>query len=138
MLMPANERRRLLIERNTPELFVRDVEEAIHFYIEMLGFELEGRMPEDHSLPGEWAMVAKGNASFMFQKPEGPTSATGVVFYLTVEDADRMITDLRARGATVEGPVDQFYGYREATVTDPNGYKLVFTSPIPAVEPARA
>jgi predicted enzyme related to lactoylglutathione lyase len=125
-----------MIQRNTPELFVRDVEESIRFYIEKLGFDLEGRMPEDHSKPVEWAMVANGNASFMFQKPDSPKEADGVVFYLAVDDADAAIDHLRARGANVEGPVDQFYGYREATVIDPTGYKLVFTSPIPAAQPA--
>jgi predicted enzyme related to lactoylglutathione lyase len=125
-----------MIQRNTPELFVRDVEGSIRFYTEMLGFELEGRMPEDHSKPVEWAMVTSGNASFMFQKPDSPKQADGVMFYLAVDDADATIEELRARGANVEGPVDQFYGYREATVTDPSGYKLVFTSPIPAAQRA--
>ena len=125
-----------MIQRNTPELFVRDVEESIRFYTERLGFQLEGRMPEDQSKPVEWAMVANGNASFMFQQPESPKQPDGVVFYLAVDDADATIDDLRSRGASVEGPVDQFYGYREATVTDPSGYKLVFTAPIPAALPA--
>jgi catechol 2,3-dioxygenase-like lactoylglutathione lyase family enzyme len=71
-----------MIRRNTPELFVRDVEESIRFYTETLGFDLEGRMPEDHSKPVEWAMVVNGNASFMFQKPDRPKEADGVVFYL--------------------------------------------------------
>jgi predicted enzyme related to lactoylglutathione lyase len=125
-----------MIQRNTPEIFVRSVDEAIRFYTETLGFELEGRMPEDQTKPVEWAMVANGNASFMFQRPDSPRQADGVVFYLAVDDADATIEELRNRGASVEGPVDQFYGYREATVTDPSGYKLVFTSPIPAPHPA--
>jgi hypothetical protein len=124
-----------MIQRNTPELFVRDVEEAIHFYTETLGFNLEGRMPEDQSKPVEWAMVTGGNAAFMFQKPDEPKRTDGVVFYLAVDDADATIEELRARGATVDGPVDQFYGYREATVMDPNGYKLVFTAPVPTAQP---
>ena len=127
-----------MIQRNTPELFVRDVDEAIRFYTETLGFQLQGRMPEDQSKHVEWAMVANGNASFMFQKPDAPKQADGVVFYLAVDDADATIDELRARGATVDGPVDQFYGYREATVTDPNGYKLVFTAPVPTAQHAGA
>jgi len=97
-----------MIQRNTPELFVRDIEEAILFYTETLGFQLEGRMPEDQSKPVEWAMVANGNASFMFQKPDVPKQAEGVVFYLAVDDADATIEHLRSRGAVVDGPVDQF------------------------------
>jgi predicted enzyme related to lactoylglutathione lyase len=77
-------------------------------------------------------MVVNGNASFMFQRPDSPKSVDGVVFYLAVDDADGAIEELRARGASIEGPVDQFYGYRQATVTDPSGYKLVFTAPIQA------
>jgi predicted enzyme related to lactoylglutathione lyase len=127
-----------LIQRNTPELFVRDVDEAVRFYTETLGFRLEGRMPEEESKPTEWAMVMNGNASFMFQRPDTPKQPDGVVFYLAVEDADAAIAELRARGAVVEGPVDQFYGYREATVIDPTGYKLVFTAPVPAAQPAGA
>jgi lactoylglutathione lyase len=127
-----------MIQQNTPELLVGDVEESIRFYTETLGFHLEGRMPEDHSKPVEWAMVANGNASFMFQKPDRPKQADGVVFYLAVDNADATIEDLRARGASVEGPVDQFYGYREATVTDPSGYKLVFTAPISTAKSAGA
>jgi catechol 2,3-dioxygenase-like lactoylglutathione lyase family enzyme len=49
--MAASERRRFMIQRNTPELFVRDVEESIRFYTQTLGFQLEGRMPEDQSSP---------------------------------------------------------------------------------------
>jgi predicted enzyme related to lactoylglutathione lyase len=83
-------------------------------------------------------MVVNGSASFMFQKPDQPKQPDGVVFYLAVDDIDHTIENLRARGADVEGPVDQFYGYRyrEGTVTDPSGYKLVFTSPVPESERA--
>ena len=125
-----------MIQRNTPELWVRDIEEAIRFYAEALGFQLEARMPEDESKPVEWAMVANDNASFMFQNRDEPKQTDGVAFYLFVDDIDRTIEQLRAAGAALEGPVDQFYGYREATVSDPSGYKLVFTAPVPAAQRA--
>lgn len=127
-----------MIQRNTPELFVRDVDEAVRFYTEVLGFEPAGRMPEDPAQPTAWAMVQQGGAAFMFGKPPEERSADGVVFYLAVEDATAAAETLRARGAQVEGPLDMFYGMREATVVDPNGYKLVFTSPVQVTEPAQA
>jgi uncharacterized glyoxalase superfamily protein PhnB len=126
-----------MIQRNTPELFVRDVDEAVHFYRDVLGFEVEGRMPEDAAQPAEWAMVKSGAVAFMFggnrTKPGAPDT---VVFYLAVENADQSIERLHSRGEPIEGPVDQWYGMREATVTDPSGYKLVFTSAIPVAEQA--
>ena len=128
-----------MIKRNTPELFVHDVDEAVRFYRDVLGFEVEGRAPEDSSQPAEWAMVKSGEVALMFGgKRTKPGSADRVVFYLAVDDADATIEALRARGAAVEGPVDQSYGYREATVMDPNGYKLVFTAPVPAAQRAGA
>ena len=125
-----------MIQRNTPELWVRDIQEAIRFYTQVLGFQLEARMPEDEAEPVEWAMVASDNASFMFQHRDEEKRADGVSFYLFVDKINATIEELRSRGAALEGPVDQFYGYREATVTDPNGYKLVFTAPVPTAERA--
>ena len=127
-----------MIQRNTPELWVHDIEEAICFYTETLGFRIEARMPEDQTKPVEWAMVANDNASFMFQHRDEPKLTDAVAFYLFVDDVDATVEDLRSRGAALEGPVDQFYGYREVTVTDPSGYKLVFTAPVPATLSAGA
>ena len=36
----------------------------------------------------------------------------------------------RQHGANVTGPVDQPWNVHEVTVVDPDGYRLVFTSPI--------
>ncbi|MDO8614750.1 MAG: VOC family protein [Dehalococcoidia bacterium] len=127
-----------MIQRNTPELFARDVDEAVRFYTEVLGFRLAHRVPEDSSQAAEWALVEQGNATFMFEKPAEPRSPYGVVFYLAVEDIEETAAALRSRGAMVQGPVDQWYGQREATVTDPSGYRLVFTAPVPAKQPAQA
>jgi len=127
-----------MIQRNTPELWVRDIEEAIGFYKQKLGFQLDARMPEDESKPVEWAMVANDNASFMFQHRDEEKQTDGVAFYLFVDGIDATIEEIRSRGVALEGPVDQFYGYREATVTDPSGYKLVFTAPVPETPSASA
>jgi len=121
-----------MIQRNTPELWVRDIDEAIRFYAQTLGFQLDARMPEEESGRVEWAMVAREKASFMFQHRDEEKRTDGVSFYLFVDKIDATIGELRSRGAVLEGPVDQFYGYREATVTDPSAYKLVFTAPVPA------
>ena len=127
-----------MIQRNTPELWVRDIEEAIRFYTQTLGFQVEARMPEDEAKPVEWAMVANNNASFMFQHRDEAKRTDAVVFYLFVDDVDATVEELRSRDAALEGPVDQFYGYREVTVADPSGYKLVFTAPVPATSSAGA
>ncbi len=47
---------------------------------------------------------------------------TGVsVVYVVVDDADAAYERARAAGASVSEPVDQDYGSRDITVTDPDG-----------------
>ncbi|HEY8491194.1 MAG TPA: VOC family protein [Dehalococcoidia bacterium] len=120
-----------MIQQNTPELFVRDVDEAVRYYTEALGFQLAGRVPDDPTQPAEWAQVQLGNAAFMFEKAADRPRPEGVAFYLAVEDVDRAGDELRHRGARiVRGPEDMPYGMREITVEDPSGFRLVFMSPV--------
>jgi uncharacterized glyoxalase superfamily protein PhnB len=54
----------------------------------------------------------------------------GVVTYVMVPNVDAYYDRLRSQGAKVlTNPKTQFYGIRDFTVQDPEGYKLVFYSP---------
>ena len=128
-----------MIERNTPEFLVRDVDAAVSYYTERLGFVLDMRVPEDHGQPAEWAMVKRDNASFMFEKREPFGDGKGVDFYLNVTDVMELLDEFRGRGAEIIGePENTWYGMRNVTVRDPNGYDLIFSSPVPAKEAANA
>ena len=56
--------------------------------------------------------------------PVAPGEAgSRVVFTLAVEDVDRMVTHLRARGVELlNGPMDRPWGVRTASIRDPDGY----------------
>jgi uncharacterized glyoxalase superfamily protein PhnB len=128
-----------MIEKNTPEMLVRDVDTAVCYYTGALGFTLNARVPEDTGQPAEWAMVKRDNATFMFEKREPYGDGTGVDFYLNVTDVTEILDELRERGAEVIGePEDTWYGMRNVTVRDPNGYQLIFSSPVPVRETASA
>ena len=128
-----------MIEGNIPEMLVRDVDAAVRYYVDALGFQVDARVPEDAAQPAEWAMVKRDNASFMFEKREPFGDGTGVDFYLNVTDVMEFLEELRTRGADVVGePEDTWYGMRNVTVRDPNGYQLIFSSPVPAKETASA
>ena len=48
-----------------------------------------------------------------------------VLFTLAVEDVDRIVMDLRARGVEpLNGPTDRPWGVRTASIRDPDGYIL--------------
>jgi uncharacterized glyoxalase superfamily protein PhnB len=128
-----------LIERNTPEFLVQDVDATVRYYVEALGFAVDMRVPEDDAQPAEWAMVKRDGASFMFEKREPFGNGEGVDFYLHVTDVNVLLEELRRRGAEIVGePEDTWYGMRNVTVRDPNGYELIFASPVPAKENANA
>jgi uncharacterized glyoxalase superfamily protein PhnB len=52
------------------------------------------------------------------------------VLYLHCHDADRVAEECRQAGIDVEGPMDEDYGKREGSITDPDGNLIRFGSPI--------
>ncbi len=70
------------------------------------------------------AEVRVGDSLLMCGDERAGSKATpaGVsVVYVVVEDADAAYERARAAGAEVTEPVDQDYGSRDITVTDPDG-----------------
>lgn len=120
-----------MIERSIPELWVQNVDDAVRYYTDVLGFELIGRLAEDagDAKPATWAMVRQGEAYFQFAPTKDPRATDGVIFYLEVKDVDATAEKLRSRGARiVAAPADQWYGWREMQVEDAAGYRLAFFS----------
>ena len=137
-----------------PTLAVDDVDASLAFYTDVLGFTT------GYTLPGPdgttlHASVDRGEAHIMFGKfdpardGEG-TRGAGVTLYFTVgddEDIDAYFERVRAAGAAVvQGPTDQFWGHRDWTVADPDGFLLTISkvtgpmdlSRMPSAEPALA
>ena len=124
-----------------PGLAVRSVEQAIGFYEQALGFT------HDFSLPGPdgsaiHGSVTRGDASIMFGTgplPAGSVPGAGIVLYLNVaddEDIDVAFERAVAAGATViEPPADQFWGDRNWTIADPDGYHLTIGKTTRQVSP---
>lgn len=116
-----------------PALAVADIERSIRFYVDVLGFEEQFRLPgEDGTLVH--GSVGRGNASIMFGKldpnhphDQGPVGR-GVALYADVaedEDIDAYFQRVKDAGATVvQEPKDQFWGHRDWIIEDPDGYLL--------------
>ena len=95
----------------------------------------------DGSLPA--AIVKRGDVAIMFgrlnpneEHDRGPLGR-GVALYTTVadeEDIDALFAHARASGAqVVQEPMDQFWGHRDWTVADPDGYRIIVSKVIRAV-----
>lgn len=122
-----------------PLLQVYDMPTAVHFYRDLLGFELVNT-----SQPGEyfdWAMLRLNDTMLMlntqYERDRRPairdqTRAAGhadVCLYFGCPDVDAAYKELRAKGLDVKEPVIQSYGMKQVYVADPDGYELCFQRP---------
>ncbi|HEX8104993.1 MAG TPA: VOC family protein [Solirubrobacteraceae bacterium] len=106
-----------------PCLTFRDAKASIEWLERALGAERVA-VYEDDDGHVHHAEVRIGRSTIMAGDERAGSRATppGVsVVYVVVDDADAAYERARAAGADVTAPVDQDYGSRDVTVTDPDG-----------------
>jgi uncharacterized glyoxalase superfamily protein PhnB len=111
------------LENVRPVLAVNDIDETIHFYRDVLGFECANRMDG-------WAALRKDNVEVTISLPNAhepfdkPT-LTGSIYFNT-SDVDALWQQIKDK-ANIVYPVENFfYGMREFAIRDNNGYILQF------------
>lgn len=125
-----------------PGLAVKDIAASLRFYTDVLGFETTFSMPDDSGTLVHGS-VKRGDVEIMIGRidPTNPHDqeplGRGVALYSTVadsEDIDALFTHAKQAGATViQEPTDQFWGHRDWTVADPDGYRIVVSKVIAQV-----
>jgi ankyrin repeat protein len=129
------------VRRADAMIRVPDVRAAVQWY-QSIGFELEGQHEEDGD--AGWAGLSFGNV-FLMLVPGGTTSTNrDVSFWFRTDRVDDLYQLFKRRQlerasavlarATPETPEarfkddihDAFYGEREFTIVDLNGYELIF------------
>lgn len=106
-----------------PALTFKDAKVSIEWLERVLGAERVAVYENDDGLVAH-AEVRIGASSVMAGDERAGSRATppGVsVIYVVVPDADAAYERAKAAGADVTEPVDQDYGSRDVTVTDPDG-----------------
>jgi glyoxylase I family protein len=136
---PLEVRMPLDIRGLVPLLQVFDMPTSIHFYRDILGFEVVNT-----SRPGEhfdWALLRLHGVELMLntayesdQRPLVPDpnriaahADTGL--YFGCPDVEGAYQQLGATGLDLKQPVIQTYGMKQLNVTDPDGYNLCFQWP---------
>jgi catechol 2,3-dioxygenase-like lactoylglutathione lyase family enzyme len=112
-----------------PILDVSHVEEALSYYVERLGFEVDFRYEND---PENYAGVKRDQVRLHMQKQEEEHFQNGskgrLRFRIPVDDPDQLFSEFRSMGV-LEDDVevrDTDWGTREFEFRDPDGNGLVF------------
>jgi catechol 2,3-dioxygenase-like lactoylglutathione lyase family enzyme len=112
----------------TPFMVVENLERAISFFTDILGFKVPYRSHD-------YAYVQRETGAFRILEQQGPEGAPPgnrrFAYYIDVRDVDSLYAELKPKLDTlpkgdVYGPVNQPYGQRELLVLAPDGNLLAF------------
>jgi catechol 2,3-dioxygenase-like lactoylglutathione lyase family enzyme len=110
-------------------LDVRDVDAALRYYCEQLGFDLDFRNAQ---APHNYAGIRRGNVLLHMQWQSADAfrdrTAGHLRVRIDVDDPDALYAEYRARGVAGlrRAPADTSWGTREFGFHDPDGNSLVF------------
>ena len=118
------------VEGINPILRVEDLSVSLRYYVDVLGFSLGWRWPEDGSPPEEGrlatAYVFRDDFELLIQERAAPIHAVEIVVGMPSRDAvDAIDEEYTTAGARVlEHPAQRDWGTYEMAVTDPDGHLL--------------
>lgn len=133
------------VEAIEPMLCVTDMRRSIEWYTSV-GFTLQGTNEHDGIL--DWAALKLGNILLMLTPAPIGGAKRDVSFWIRTSDVEPVYRALkdrqmeRSRAALADAPSaipeikflqdlhDAFYGNREFTIADPDGYALTFAQPM--------
>jgi predicted enzyme related to lactoylglutathione lyase len=102
---------------------VNDMQQAVSFYGDTLGLEVEQR-------DEEWSMLKAGEVRIGLNGRESPSGDGGaVVAFRAHKDIEGAVEDLVQKGVEVPGGVTEHPWGRVATFKDPDGNDLQFYEP---------
>ena len=123
-----------------PLLFVYDMPTSVRFYRDMLGCEIVTTSPAMGEDYFHWALLRLGAAEFMLNtafesnedrpsKPDRAQTDYNIWLYFSCPDVDAAYKELRSKSVEAEEPVVTYYGMKQMSLHDPDGYKLCFQWP---------
>ncbi len=123
------------VRQVVPFFAVSDMEDSLKFYIDGLGFTLKNKWIVDGKI--RWCWLELGKAAIMLQEffreghdswlPQGKLGE-GVSIDFQCRDALAIYREIAARGIQVSKPMVG-NGEWEMGATDPDGYRINFSSP---------
>lgn len=109
----------------TPMLRARDLDETVRFCVDVLGFSVDTLHPEGAPT---FAVLDHGPVSICFDTVlwDADPQMTGQIMF-DCSAARALHAAIADRADVLWGPEVYAYGRREFSISDPNGYALVFS-----------
>jgi hypothetical protein len=141
-LHPSEEKKTMNInvKRITPVLLVKEIEPALPFWVEKLGFTKAIEVP--HGSKIGFVALQKGNTELMYQTyasvaedlPSFGEIQKGPTFlYIEVDNLDAVVSALK-NSKIVQPERTAFYGMREVGFQEPGGHYVTFAQPVAAAQ----
>ena len=123
------------VQQAVPFFSVSNVQTSVRYYVDGLGFEMTNRWVVEGKL--RWCWLQYGGAALMLQEfrkvghdswMPGGKVGEGVSIYFNCKDALAIYREITKRGIQAQRP---FVGNAMwvVSLSDPDGYKIHFTSP---------
>lgn len=121
-----------------PVIKSRDLQRSLHFYTQLLDFERKWPAYVDQETANGVAHLVKDGAEIQLSIHAGD-GVFGSLQRIFVDDVDERYATFRARGLNTTlrpespvhtAPVNQTWGLREFSVSDPDGNGLCFCAPV--------
>lgn len=108
----------------TPRLPVSDMEVALAFYCDQLGFQIGWKWGN----PATHVNVCRDSVSLdLILTPPGRRGPA--MAYIQLSGVDSYFAELKEREVPADEPENRPYGMRDFEVVDPNGNRLAFGEP---------
>lgn len=122
----------------TINLMVENVNRSIEFYKDTLEFKVTATLPDSGNY--EFAIMNKDDVEIMLQSmssmPEdirhlwGDTIGGSITLYYEIESIDEYYNRVKEKCEIIHDMNETFYGMKEFTIRDNNGYLLTFAEEI--------
>lgn len=111
--------------------FVKDIKHTAEFY-QQLGFAVEASSDVIRIKLGDFTLAFMDESQAQIAKEAGfKPKGLGIFTYVEVDDVDAQFQLIKESGVVPSSePKDWSWGKREFAVKDPDGYKIIFYSPI--------
>jgi uncharacterized glyoxalase superfamily protein PhnB len=129
VLKPRKQPETLRLKALSVALTADDVAASLKFWVDGVGFHVKQRWEKDGQLLGAELVAGScmiGVSQDDWAKGRDRTKGVGISIYAeSTQGVDALAERLRSRGVAFEGPTTTEWGWKQVSLRDPDGFRLI-------------